>query len=143
MKLKIFIDKNREEEVIIYCREKNHITDCIEELFKEQIPLFLGQNENGYKKLNSNEIFAFTVEDNKIFALVKNDRYRIKTRLYQLEEILPENYVKINQSSIINLDKIDRFGAGFSGALTVTLKNGFCDYVSRRNLKSVKERLGV
>lgn len=143
MKLKIFIDKNREEEVIIYCKEKNHITDCIERLFCEQIPDFLGQNENGYKKLDLSEIFAFTVEDNKIFALLENDRYRIKTRLYQLEEILPENYIKINQSSIINLHKIDRFGAGFSGALTVTLKNGFSDYVSRRNVKIVKERLGV
>jgi DNA-binding LytR/AlgR family response regulator len=75
--------------------------------------------------------------------MLEKEKYRIKTRLYKLEETLPQNYVKINQSTIINIQKIDSFSSDFTGTLKVKLKNGFCDYVSRRNLKSVKERLGV
>ena len=44
---------------------------------------------------------------------------------------------------LINIDKIKRFDASLSGFLLVTLKNGYSDYVSRRNLKNVKERLGL
>ena len=109
----------------------------------EETSDFLGQNENGYKKLDLSEIYAFIVENNKIYALLENEKFRIKTRLYKLEETLPKNYVKINQSTIIDIKKIDSFGSDFSGTLTVTLKNGYSDYVSRRNLKKVKERLGV
>lgn len=143
MKLKIFIDKTREEEIIIYCKEKNRITDAIENLLAEETLTFLGQTEDGYKKLELSEIYLFTVEDNKIYAMLEKEKYRIKTRLYKLEETLPQNYVKINQSTIINIQKIDSFSSDFTGTLKVKLKNGFCDYVSRRNLKSVKERLGV
>lgn len=143
MKLKIIIDQTREEEIVIYCKEKNRITDAIENLLAEECLTFLGQTEDGYKKLELNEIYFFRVEDNKIYAALEKEKYRIKTRLYKLEDCLPKNYVKINQSTIINIQKIDSFSSDFTGTLTVTLKNGFSDYVSRRNLKNVKERLGV
>ena len=31
----------------------------------------------------------------------------------------------------------------FSGTLSVVFKNGYTDYVSRRNIKAVKERIGI
>ena len=61
----------------------------------------------------------------------------------QLEEMLDDSFVKINQSCIANIKKIDRFKATVGGSLTVIFKNGHIDYVSRRNLKNVKERLGL
>ena len=63
-------------------------------------------------------------------------------RLYQLEELLDASFVKINQSSIVNVKKIERFEASIGGALLVILQNGHRDYVSRRQVKAVKERIG-
>jgi len=37
---------------------------------------------------------------------------------------------------------IKKFDVSFGGALTVIFKNGYTDYVSRRQMKIVKERIG-
>ena len=81
--------------------------------------------------------------ENKVCAVLKDETYQLKERLYTLEEKLPQVFVKINQSCIANIEKIGRFDASISGTLKLTFKNGWTDYVSRRQLKSIKERLGI
>ncbi len=143
MKINIFIDKEREEEVIVYAHEKNAIVTSIEKLVVENNTEFLGYKDGEVVKLELSGIYCFTVENNKIYAYTERDRFHIKQRLYKLEEQLPDNFIKLNQSCIGDINKIESFGAAFSGSLTVTFKNGYTDYVSRRNIKTVKERLGI
>lgn len=143
MKFKIFIDKNHEEEVIIYAHEKSDLIKEIEELVCENNFDIIGFSDKEGVKLNLNEIYCFIVESNKIYALCEKEKFLIKTRLYKLEENLTENFVKINQSCIANIRKIKKFDASISGTLTVTFKNNYVDYVSRRNVKKIKERLGI
>lgn len=143
MKLRIVIDPNRDEEIVIYAREKSHLVCEIEELMKNHSVDLIGYTENETVKLDLNDIYCFYTEDNKVFALTENEKYRLKSRLYQLEEILSDSFVKINQSCIANIKRIDRFKATVGGSLTVVFKNGYVDFVSRRNLKNVKERLGL
>ena len=64
-------------------------------------------------------------------------------RLYSIEEKLSEDFIKINQSTVINIKKIQRFDVSVTGTLKVIMKNGYTDYVSRRRIKNVKERLGL
>ena len=64
-------------------------------------------------------------------------------RLYQLEELLPSDFLKINQSCLVNIEKIKRFDSSIGASLRVMLDDGDRDYVSRRQLKTVKERLGL
>ncbi len=143
MKLRIVIDPNRDEEITIYAHEKSHLVCEIEEVVKNHSVDLIGYTGNETVKLDLNDIYCFYIEDNKVFALTENEKYRLKSRLYQLEENLSDNYVKINQSCIANIKKIDRFKATVGGSLTVVFKNGYVDFVSRRNLKNVKERLGL
>ena len=144
MKYTIIIDKNREEEVIIYAKEKSTLTDEIERLVSDNNIELIGYDKNGEGvKLTADEVYCFTVEDNKIFAITEKDKLRIKNRLYQLEEFLPEYFVKINQSCVANIRKIARFDTSVSGTLLIKFKNGYKDYVSRRQMKAVKERLGL
>ena len=49
----------------------------------------------------------------------------------------------INQGCLVNIDKIDHFDASISGNLIIYLKSGYKDYVSRRQIKNVKERIGI
>ena len=143
MKLQIVIDPNRDEEIIIYAHKKSPLICEIEELVKNCAVDLIGYTENETVKLNLNDIYCFFTEDNKVYALTENEKYRLKSRLYQLEENLNNNFVKINQSCIANIKEIDRFKATVGGSLTVIFKNGYVDFVSRRNLKNVKERLGL
>ncbi len=142
MKLSIFIDKEREEEVVIYAHEKNDLIKEIEALVTGAVALF-GYTDNEAIKINPAEIDCFTVENNKVFAFTSNQKYRLRERLYQLEALLPEYFIKINQSCIANINKIQKFDVSVAGSLTVVFKSGYRDYVSRRNIKFVKERLGL
>ena len=142
MKCKVFIDKNHEEEVVIYSHQRNSLVEQIESLVNFQEIEITGYKEQETVKLDLSEIFCFICEENKIYALTEKERFKIKLRLYQLEEKLPRNFVKLNQSCIGNVKKIQRFNASFGGSLSVEFKNGYKDYVSRRQLKIVKERFG-
>ena len=143
MKVTLILDQNREEELIIYAHKESNLTDSIKKLVSEQRDSLIGYSEDEIIPLSILEIHCFTVESNKIYALTDNSKLLIKNRLYKIEESLPDSFVKINQSCIVNINKIERFSTAISGSLTVRLKNGYCDYVSRRNLKNVKERLGL
>jgi len=142
MKCKVFIDKNHEEEVVIYSHQRNSLVEQIESLVNSQEIEITGYKEQETVKLDLSEIFCFICENNKVYAITEKEKYKIKLRLYQLEEKLPQNFVKLNQSCIGNVKKIQRFNASFGGSLSVEFKNGYKDYVSRRQLKIVKERFG-
>ncbi len=142
MKFTLVKTKERDE-VVVYASEENALTEAIRMLAEGAEPTLIGWQDKTAIKLNPADIACFTVEDNKIFAHVGQDCLQIKCRLYQLEERFSQYYVKINQSCLANLKQIARVEVSFSGTLQVTFKNGYTDYVSRRQLKIVKERFGI
>ena len=143
MKFRLIIDENRDEEVIVYSHEKTKLIEDIENLISENNFELTGFIDREAVKFNLAEVFCFISENNKVFAVCENEKFRLRERLYQLEEKLPENFVKINQSCIANVKKIKKFDTSFTGMLKVIFKNGYTDYVSRRNVKNIKERLGL
>ncbi len=142
MDIKIIIDKNKSEEILIYAHEKTELIEEIEKIVLQSNKELVGYKDNEAKKLNLFNVNCFISESNKVFALT-DEKLQIKLRLYQVEELLDENYVKINQSCIANTRQIEKVQGTFSGAISVIFKNGYKDYISRRNLKNVKERLGI
>lgn len=143
MRYRIVIDGEIEEDVLIYAKNRSDTLLRLEELLKDESAELIGFCENGDAvPISAFEIMCVTVEDGRVFALTQNERLRMRLRLYQLEECLGEQFIKINQSCIVRISAIERFETSFSGALNVRLKNGFMDYVSRRQMKTVKERLG-
>ena len=143
MKCKTVIDKNREEEVIIYAHERNETVESIERIVSSAKLELIGYSGKSAVRLKQAEVYCFTVENNKVYAITECEKLQIKLRLYQIEEIADKSFVKINQSCIANIGHIKKFDASVSGTLRVIFKNGYTDYVSRRQLKSVKERLGL
>ena len=143
MKFTVIITNERDEEVVIYAREKTKLIYDIENLIRDNAFELIGYS--GYEAVNlkTDEVVCFLVEEGKVYAITDKNRFRLKCRLYQLEETLPENFVKINQSCIANIKKIERFDTSVSGTLLIKFKNGYKDYVSRRQMKAVKERFGL
>ena len=140
MKLKLHIDPEKDEEIIIYAHKKSPLTDAIEQLVAENGVEIIGYNESESVRLNLNEICCFSVIGEKVFARTPTTDYRVRFRLCQLEEKLPDSFVKLNQSCLANIRMIDRFDSSVSGTLIVRFRNGSSDYVSRRQMKKVKER---
>lgn len=143
MKYKLIIDPSKEEEIVITCHNKREIFDQIEQLISQENNNLLGYENDDIVMLSISDVSCFISDNNKVFALVNNHKYLIKKRLYQIEQHLDYNFVKINQSCIANIKQISKFSTSFDGYLEVIFKNGYKDFVSRRELKNVKERIGI
>ena len=140
MKIKIVIDKDRDEEVLIFAKERTELVDKIERLVKGDENIVAKRDRVSYN-IELSEVVCFTSDDNKVFVHAGKDILEVDEKLYELEVSLPDNFIKINKSCIANIEKIKSFDANISGTLAVNFKNGYRDYVSRRRLKYVKERL--
>lgn len=143
MKFKIVIDPTCEEEVVVFTHERTPLVEEIERLVSDKPLEILGFLDGESTVLEYVKVTRFTVEGDKTYAHVGSVRYRIRHRLYQIEQQMPDCFVRIHQSCLANLRQIARFEASYSGTLRVVFKNGDVDYVSRRNVRHVKERLGV
>ena len=143
MKFRTVIDPNGEDEVVIYARERNAAVDEIEAYLSSISTALVGYGEDGrIVKLRLAEVNCFTVDGGRVYALTDGERLQMRQRLYVIEALLDSRFVRLNQSCIGNVGKIAHFDVSFGGSLNVIFKNGYKDYVSRRQLKSVKERIG-
>lgn len=143
MKCEITIDQNAEEKVVIYAKENTKLVQQIRQLVEASHVDLMGYNGKEIVTLNPADIYCVTVIGGKVCAVCEREHLQLKERLYVLEDKLPDCFLKINQSCIANTQKIERFDASISGTLKVRFKNGYTDYVSRRQLKQVKERMGI
>ena len=144
MKYTTIIDPAGEEEIIIHTRARTREIEALEAYADQLGKELLGYGEGGdIVLLTPDEICCFTVEDGRIYALTDTEKLAVRLPLYALEDMLGEGFVRINQSCLGNIRRISRFSASIGGSLMVTFRNGHRDYVSRRQLKTVKERMGI
>ena len=141
MKCTVIIDPTAEEEILIRAHERSALVSEIEALASNQATDLIGYNDTEIAVLKPADVCCIFVEKGKVYAQTVSKKWQLKQRLYVLESLTDAEFIKINQSCLINVRHIKRFHTSVGGALTVTLQNGFRDYVSRRQLKSVKERL--
>ncbi len=144
MKLKLIIDREKDEELIAIVHSRSPLIDEIEALLlksegADRIP---GYTEEDIKILSVSEIECITVLDGKTYAIdSKNCRYRLKQRLYELESILPSFFIRINKSALANEKALDRFTVTVAGSVDAVFKCGYREYVSRRCFSEIKRRL--
>lgn len=142
MKITTIIDPDREEEIRIYAHRESSLTRAVRQLVEQEVQL-IGYRDQEAVRLDTEAVRGFTVEGGTVYAVTSDGRYRVRRRLYQLEEALPSHFIRINQSCLVNVHHIRRFDTSLSCTLRVVMDTGFSDYVSRRNLKKVKEVIGL
>ena len=68
--------------------------------------------------------------------------YKIKYKLYELEEILPGYFMRVSKSTILNMKKIYAMHKSISGPCLVEFENTHKQvYVSRRYYKLLRIKL--
>ena len=143
MKFQLIIDPEREEEIVVFAHEKSELVRRIEAISKEPLQDLLGYKEEEIRRLDPENVSCFFVEGGRVWAETADGRYYLKERLYRLEEAFSDVFLKINQSCLVNVRKIKRFESTIGASLVVVLEGGHRDFVSRRQLKIVKERMGM
>ncbi len=93
--------------------------------------------------LEMEEIFMFRVEDKQVKVYTENKEYLIKKPLYQVEDTLSGDFVRISKTTIVNLKKIERVAPSLKGMMFIELKNGLKDNISRKYLPDFKKALDL
>ena len=143
---RLFIDRDRPEEVTATVHARTPLVDEIERLvlqnsLSDQIP---GYVEDEILMLNVGEIECFVVEGEKTYAIYSDrKRYLIRKRLYELEKELPGNFERISKSALANWKSISRFRVQLSGAVDAVFKSGYVECISRRCFAELKRRYGL
>ena len=85
----------------------------------------------------------FRVEEKQVKVYTESSEYLIKKPLYQVEETLSSEFVRISKTTIINLKKIERVAPSLKGMMFIQLKNGLKDNISRKYLPDFKNALDL
>lgn len=134
-----------EDEVVIRCREVTNQVQKIQKLISEESAsapqlIFYKDNQEYYFPLK--EILFFETSQSIVFAHTWNDTFRIKLKLYELEDVLPRAFVRISKSTIVNIDHIMMVNRNLtSSSLIQFYKSHKQVYVSRRYYKALSLRL--
>ena len=146
MIFKLLIDRNCQEEIIANVHEKTPLINEIERLvLQDQIAdEIAGYSEDEITMLSMKDIEYFTVEDEKTYAVCgRNKKYHIRKRLYELEDLLNADFVRLSKSVIANKRKIVKYKTQFSGAVDAVFESGNTECISRRCLADLKRRYGL
>lgn len=93
--------------------------------------------------LQFSEIYMIRVEDKQVKVFTEHDEYLIKKALYQVEELLPGDFVRISKTTIVQMKKIERVAPSLRGMMFIELKNGLKDNISRKYLPDFKKALDL
>lgn len=144
MKVSLDIDSRFEEtKVIIECKEMDDSIKNIVDFLKGQDTRFLlGRDGDMQHILKPAEIHYFHTKNDAVAAVTAKGEFRLKEKLYELEEVLPPSqFIRLSKSVIANLEELSRFEASFNGTLCVYFKSGAKEYVSRNYVHAIKESL--
>ena len=103
--------------------------------------LIFYKNDTEYY-LNINDILFFETSENSVEAHTEKEVYKIKYRLYELEEMLPNNFVRVSKSTILNVNQIYSINRNLTSSSLVQFYKSYKQvYVSRNYNKILKQRL--
>ncbi len=146
MKIKIEIDENlAEEEIVLRCKSLNEdvisiqkrITDAVNS--RMQLEVYKGDREYF---LIVDEILFFETDESGVIVHTAGQIYETKYRLYELEEMLPGNFVRSSKSSILNAGKVRAIHKNIAGASEVEFTGSNKKvFVSRNYFKVLMTKL--
>ena len=141
MKFKLIIDTEKEEELVATVHSRTPLIDEIEALLSKHTDRIPGYTEDHIKMLAVSELECVTVLEGKTYAIdSENRRYRLKLRLYELEQQLPPSFIRINKSALANEKALDRFTVTSAGSVDAVFNCGYREDVSRRCFSQIKRR---
>lgn len=106
--------------------------------------IITAQQENRTYMLDPKTIIVICTEGRELVLYDSaKQRYIVNKPLYELEEQLSKDFIRISKSSIINIKKIKHIEAAFNGTMKIELETGIKEVITRNYRKKFKERLGI
>ena len=98
--------------------------------------------DNNIFILNVEHISKFYSEEKSVFCKTDEGIYRVKEKLYALEEILSsKDFIRISNSAIININHVKCFNTSIIGKIIVKFKDGTEEFVAKRKTSEIMKFL--
>lgn len=146
MQIEIKIDSSCTEPKIVIMASSmtEDVNTIIKRLSMDPPQIISGIKDDKLEVLEQTDLIRIYANSGKVYAVTDKGEYTVRLRLYEFEERLDKNqFVRISNSEIINLKKVENFDLSFTGTICVKLSNGITTYVSRRYVSKIKKILGV
>lgn len=144
MQIEIQIDSSHSDtKVIVVAPSMTEEVESLVKMLSDDTPHFLtGSRNNKLEVLEPEDLIRIYSSSGKVFAVTPKGEFTLRLRLYELEQRLDHNrFVRISNSEIINLKKVEHFDLNFTGTICAKLTDGSKSYVSRRYLPKIKQML--
>lgn len=145
LKVKIELDDSlSQNEVVIRCRDIDEnilqLKRAAENLYTDTDIVFLKDNVQFFPSLDS--ILFFETAEHALNAHTADDIFQVKMKLFELENILPQKFVRISKSTIVNVKHIYSVERNITSASLVSFAGTHKQvYASRNYYKLLKLRL--
>lgn len=133
-------------EIVINSPEKNEQVQRLENdlisVSTKNIQKIIGMQGNDIFVINTLDIIMFYSDGKSNYCKTKNGIYRIKEKLYYLEEMLPrKDFIRISNSAIVNINNVKCFNTSIVGKMIVKFSDGSEETVSRRRTSEIMKFL--
>lgn len=138
----LFHEKYKEPEIVICGAKKSkelaELKQIIAEAVDEKLTVY---DDRDAVRITQGEVIRFYASRQRVYAQTADATYLVRARLYELEEMLKKQFVRISNSEIVNVKKIRRMDTSISGTIHMYLQSGIETYVSRRYVSRIRDSL--
>ena len=138
------IPEEEEDEIIVRSSQQNSKLMRALADFEVQDIMLTAYGANEIFRIKPEDIFYVESVDRNTFLYGEDQVYRVKYKLYELEEILePHDFFRASKSTLVNLLQIRSFTSAAAGRFEAVMKNDERVLISRHYMSSLRKLLDL
>ena len=142
--MKVTVQYNQQllkDELLISACEQSPSLTRIVDFAEKELFYVIGLWEKEKVRIDLKNIQRIYSANKQVFCVANGQEYQLSERLYQLQEKLPNSFVQISRTEIIQIQTVEKFAITKSGIIEIIFKDRQKTSASRRYLKKVREVL--
>lgn len=142
--MKVTVQYNQQllkDELLISACEQSPSLTRIVNFAEKELFYVIGLREKEKVRIDLKNIQRIYSANKQVFCVANGQEYQLSERLYQLQEKLPNSFVQISRTEIIQIQTVEKFAITKSGIIEIIFTDGQKTSASRRYLKKVREVL--
>jgi len=144
VKLRIeLIDESAENEVIVRCGRIDENVKKLQEFIRSlSVPRITFYKDSLEYYLPLEDVLFFETDGELVFAHTSGEAFKVKHRLYELEEMLPGAFTRVAKGTIVNTKQIYAINRNLTSSSRISFNNTHKHiYVSRHYYRSLREKM--
>lgn len=133
-----------EEEIVIRANSVDEeLLRLIREVSAGRTRLTGFLEDGGITVVEPKTVYYFESVDNRVYAYGEKEVNEVRAKLYELEQTLGGDFLRVSKSVIVNLKKVRRLTPSLNGRFEALLKNGEKVVISRQYVPELKRHFGL